>query len=182
MTEYRLKPEKIGKKVSGAYEKAEKKFVDTFLQEDGSMKTDGMAEKKISVYRKIEDGVTGTCRKKTASSLHAEAAYEAMYTTLFERIISDIMMPGIDGFAFAESVRKVNRTIPILFMSAKDNLPSKQQGFQLFFPAVDKRPGEGFIIAGIPVRFCTKVCNADTAPGGRVCGCAGLPVRFQVFP
>lgn len=62
---------------------------------------------------------------------NANEAYEVMYNNLFELIISDIMMPGIDGFEFAETVRKVNKTIPILFMSAKDDLPSKQKGFQL---------------------------------------------------
>jgi DNA-binding response OmpR family regulator len=41
------------------------------------------------------------------------------------------MMPEIDGFEFAETVRQVNRHIPILFMSAKDDLPSKQKGFRL---------------------------------------------------
>ena len=41
------------------------------------------------------------------------------------------MMPEIDGFEFAENVRRVNKHIPILFMSAKDDLPSKQKGFQL---------------------------------------------------
>lgn len=41
------------------------------------------------------------------------------------------MMPEVDGFEFAETVRRVNRTIPILFMSARDDLPSKQRGFQL---------------------------------------------------
>ena len=40
-------------------------------------------------------------------------------------------MPDIDGFEFAENVRRVNRHIPILFMSARDDLPSKQKGFQL---------------------------------------------------
>ena len=38
-------------------------------------------------------------------------------------------MPGIDGFEFAQTVRQVNKTIPILFMSAKDDLPSKRKGF-----------------------------------------------------
>ena len=33
------------------------------------------------------------------------------------------MMPDIDGFEFAENVRRVNRHIPILFMSARDDLP-----------------------------------------------------------
>lgn len=63
--------------------------------------------------------------------LNAKEAYDEMYNNLYELIISDIMMPEIDGFEFARTVRRVNKTIPILFMSAKDDLPSKQKGFQL---------------------------------------------------
>lgn len=63
--------------------------------------------------------------------LNANEAYDEMYNNLYEMIISDIMMPEIDGFEFAKTVRKVNKHIPILFMSAKDDLPSKQKGFQL---------------------------------------------------
>jgi len=63
--------------------------------------------------------------------LSANDAYEEMYHNLYELIISDIMMPEVDGFEFAENVRRVNKHIPILFMSAKDDLPSKQKGFLL---------------------------------------------------
>lgn len=63
--------------------------------------------------------------------LNANEAYEEMYQNMYDLIISDIMMPEIDGFEFARTVRTVNKTIPILFMSAKDDLPSKQKGFQL---------------------------------------------------
>lgn len=63
--------------------------------------------------------------------LNANDAYDAMYNNLYELIISDIMMPEIDGFEFAKTVRQVNKNIPILFVSAKDDLPSKQKGFQL---------------------------------------------------
>lgn len=63
--------------------------------------------------------------------LNANDAYEEMYHNLYELIISDIMLPEVDGFEFAENVRRVNKHIPILFMSAKDDLPSKQKGFQL---------------------------------------------------
>ena len=63
--------------------------------------------------------------------LNARDAYDAMYSQLYDLIISDIMMPEIDGFEFARTVRKVNERIPILFMSAKDDLPSKQRGFRL---------------------------------------------------
>lgn len=60
---------------------------------------------------------------------NAEEAYEAMYHTVFDLIISDIMMPGIDGYEFARTVRSVNRDIPIIFMTAKDDFASKQKGF-----------------------------------------------------
>jgi len=67
----------------------------------------------------------------TKGCLRATEAYDLMYNNLYDLIISDIMMPEIDGFEFAETVRQINKHIPILFMSAKDDLPSKQRGFRL---------------------------------------------------
>ena len=63
--------------------------------------------------------------------LNVNDAYDEMYHQIYDLIISDIMMPEIDGFEFAETVRQLNKNIPILFMSAKDDLPSKKKGFQL---------------------------------------------------
>ncbi|MDD7652191.1 MAG: response regulator transcription factor [Candidatus Faecousia sp.] len=71
------------------------------------------------------------CGFHAKGCLDAQTAYEELYNSIYELIISDIMMPGVDGFTFAENVRRVNRHIPILFMSARDDLPSKQRGFQL---------------------------------------------------
>ena len=51
--------------------------------------------------------------------------------TLVDRIISDMMMPEIDGFEFARTVRELNSDIPILFMTARDDFASKQRGFRL---------------------------------------------------
>lgn len=68
---------------------------------------------------------------QTKGCLNARDAYDEMYNNLYDLIISDIMMPEIDGFEFARTVRSVNKTIPILFMSAKDDLPSKKKGFSL---------------------------------------------------
>lgn len=63
--------------------------------------------------------------------LSAEAAYDEMYGKIYNLIISDIMMPGVDGFELAETVRGLNKSVPILFMSARDDLPAKQKGFDL---------------------------------------------------
>lgn len=69
------------------------------------------------------------CGFEAKGVLSATEAYDEIYNNLYELIISDIMMPEIDGFEFAETVRQVNRQIPILFMPAKDDLPSKRKGF-----------------------------------------------------
>ena len=64
--------------------------------------------------------------------LSAVEAYDVMYGgTLVDLIISDIMMPEIDGFEFARTVRELNSDIPILFMTARDDFASKQRGFRL---------------------------------------------------
>jgi DNA-binding response OmpR family regulator len=41
------------------------------------------------------------------------------------------MMPDIDGFEFAKNVRDINENIPIMFMTAKDDITSKQRGFRI---------------------------------------------------
>ena len=61
----------------------------------------------------------------------ANEAYDVLYHNLYDLIISDSMMPQIDGFELAEAVRQVDRNIPILFMSAKDDISSKRKGFLL---------------------------------------------------
>ena len=58
-------------------------------------------------------------------------AYNLMYNDPYDLIISDIMLPGEDGFEFAQTVRGINNTIPILFMTARDDFPSKQRGYQI---------------------------------------------------
>ena len=63
--------------------------------------------------------------------LRAAEAYDAMYDTVFDLIVSDIMMPDIDGFEFARTVRSLNENIPILFMTARDDFASKQRGYRI---------------------------------------------------
>ena len=63
--------------------------------------------------------------------LNANDAYDAMYDNTFDLIVSDIMMPDIDGFEFAQTVRRLNENIPILFMTARDDFASKQRGYRL---------------------------------------------------
>lgn len=67
---------------------------------------------------------------ETYGALNASDAYDAMYNSMFDLILSDIMMPNIDGFEFAKTIRSLNQEIPILFMTARDDMASKRRGFK----------------------------------------------------
>ncbi len=68
---------------------------------------------------------------EAVGALDAERAYDEMYKTTFDCIVSDIMMPKIDGFEFAKTVRSLNNDIPILFITARDDFASKQRGYRI---------------------------------------------------
>ena len=64
--------------------------------------------------------------------LSANEAYDALYGgNVFDLIISDIMMPEVDGFEFARTIRGTDKNIPILFMTARDDFAAKQRGFRM---------------------------------------------------
>ena len=63
--------------------------------------------------------------------LSANEAFNTLYNDLFDMIVSDIMMPGMDGFEFARTVRENSRELPILFMTARDDFAAKRLGFQI---------------------------------------------------
>ena len=63
--------------------------------------------------------------------LNVNEAYDVLYENTIDLIVSDIMMPGVDGFEFARNIRDVNNDIPILFMTARDDIASKQRGFRI---------------------------------------------------
>lgn len=63
------------------------------------------------------------------SCFDANEAYDALYENTVDLIVSDIMMPGADGFEFAGTVRETNKEIPILFVTARDDFMSKRIGY-----------------------------------------------------
>lgn len=47
-----------------------------------------------------------------------------------DMVITDVMMPKADGYELAQEVRRQDRHIPILFMTALDDKISQQRGFR----------------------------------------------------
>ncbi len=68
---------------------------------------------------------------ETYASLDANEAYDVLYENQIDIIISDIMMPGTDGFEFAKAIREYNKETPIIFMTARDDFTAKQLGYSI---------------------------------------------------
>ena len=69
------------------------------------------------------------CGYEVNGAMNEADALRFMENKKYDLIVSDIMMPLMDGFVFAETVRAANSDIPILFMTAKDDMGSKEKGF-----------------------------------------------------
>lgn len=83
---------------------------------------DTKLNKSVCSYLKLNGYETMGC-------ISANEAYDSMYKNKVDLIISDIMMPEIDGFEFARTVRGIDENIPILFMTARDDFDAKRRGF-----------------------------------------------------
>lgn len=60
-----------------------------------------------------------------------EQAIELFDNKRFDLIITDVMMPKIDGFGFISYVREINKNVPILIITAKASQNDKYKGFNL---------------------------------------------------
>lgn len=59
-----------------------------------------------------------------------EEALSILETTCVDLIISDIMMPKMDGYALTEELRRSNIMTPVLMITARSELSDKQRGFR----------------------------------------------------
>lgn len=58
-------------------------------------------------------------------------ALKKMEITNYNLIISDIMMPNMNGFEFAKIIRQTDKNIPILFISAKGEYEDKKLSYEI---------------------------------------------------
>lgn len=68
---------------------------------------------------------------EVTSCVNGMEALKMILSHQFHLVISDIMMPGMDGFSLATKIRETNDMLPILFISALEDQLSKKRGFQL---------------------------------------------------
>lgn len=58
-------------------------------------------------------------------------ALNMFYENKISLVLSDVMMPLLDGYGLAKEIRSYDEIVPIIFMSARDDKPSKQMGYRI---------------------------------------------------
>lgn len=76
-----------------------------------------------------------TCLEKASYTVfetrNGEEALDLMDKEYVDLIVTDIMMPEMDGYELIKSLREANYNTPILIITAKEDIEDKRQGFNL---------------------------------------------------
>ncbi len=94
--------------------------------------------------------------------------------TIPDLIVSDIMMPGADGFTLAAAVRSNPRTdlIPIIFLTAKERREERINGFRAGVDAYLVKPFEPEELVAVIENILSRVSRTH----GRIARAAPPPV------
>lgn len=68
---------------------------------------------------------------EVVSAFDGEEGIEKIENEKFDLVLTDIMMPKMDGFELSQEIRSIYKDIPIIFMTAKDDKISKMTGYQI---------------------------------------------------
>lgn len=94
-------------------------------------------DKKIKILLVEDDPNLGTllCEYLNAKGHDArlctdgQQGFEAFCKNTFDFLVLDVMMPVKDGFTLAREIRKIDKKIPILFLTAKSMKEDTLEGF-----------------------------------------------------
>ena len=78
--------------------------------------------------------ICATLKQNGYSTFEAEdgeVGLDVLDTTHIDLIICDIMMPNMDGYEFTETLRDGHCEIPIIIVTAKEQLEDKKKGFSI---------------------------------------------------
>lgn len=89
-----------------------------------------LAEDDANLGFVVQDNLKSIGYKVTLCS-DGEVALKTFASEKFDMCILDVMMPKKDGFAVAQTIRDINKDIPIVFLTAKTMQADKVKGFTL---------------------------------------------------
>jgi DNA-binding response OmpR family regulator len=79
--------------------------------------------------RLLFQAVLETAGYTVSAAADGEAALAIMDRTHIDLVVLDVMMPRLDGYAFTQTLRETDSTLPILMVSAKQLPEDKKKGF-----------------------------------------------------
>lgn len=78
--------------------------------------------------------ITATLKQNGYNTIIAEdgeKALDILYTSHIDLVVSDIMMPNLDGYSLSKKLRNYGFNIPILMVTAKETFEDKKRGFDV---------------------------------------------------
>ncbi len=65
----------------------------------------------------------------TLTAFDGLEAFDVLEENHIDLIITDVMMPNMDGFEMTKCLRQTKQTVPILMITAKESMLDKKEGF-----------------------------------------------------
>lgn len=106
-------------------------------------------------------------------------ALDAMEQSYYDLIISDVMMPVMDGFEFVRQLRQSGNSTPVLMITAKDAFDDMRQGFMSGTDDYMVKPvnvNEMVLRVGALLRRSQMINERRQVIGGTVMECDSLTV------
>ncbi len=113
---------------------------------------------------------------------NGQQALEQLDKDYFDLIISDIMMPVMDGYEFVRILREKGNTIPVLMITAKDAFDDMQQGFTSGSDDYMVKPinvNEMVLRVGALLRRAKMINERRLVIGETVMECDNFTVNFK---
>jgi len=81
--------------------------------------------------RRLFSAVLGKQRYQIFEAAHGEEALDILDREHISLVVTDVMMPRMDGYQLVGLIRKMDKELPILMITAKGEIADKQEGFRL---------------------------------------------------
>lgn len=97
----------------------------------------------------------------------AAEAFEVLETNTFELVISDVMMPKVDGYQFLQRLREDDRfkSLPVVFLTARGMTGDRIQGYQAGCDAYLPKPFEPEELMAIVRNLLNRRTTSESAEG-----------------
>ena len=110
---------------------------------------------------------------------NGKKALDALSNDYYDMVISDIMMPVMDGYELVRSLREINKTIPVMMITAKEAFDDMRMGFLSGSDDYMVKPvnvNEMVLRVGALLRRAQMITERKLTIGGTVMECDSMTV------